>query len=316
MQYVKLGKTGIDVSRITFGCMELGGGNAYVNGGFDRWPVKPDEENAKLLRTAFDKGVTSFDTAELYGAGHSEEVVGRALREIRKKCIIATKISPHHLRNADVRTTIGESLFRLNTDYIDLYYIHSPSKEIPIEETMAMLVKLKEEGVIRAIGVSNFSLEQLKAALEFGRIDAVQMEYNLLSRNIEKDLLGFCIDNAISVMSYNSIAKGILTGLFHLYGEEVKDFRKNRPLFQPERMVKEKDLIVLLKEMADAKGTTVAQIAISWLFHQKGFTSAIIGTQNESHFIENLRAVDIALSAEECSRLDGMSRTVLERIYG
>src|SRR5690606_31712669 len=103
---------------------------------------------------------TSIDTAELYGAGHAEEVVGKALRDIRKDCVVATKISPHHLRPKDIRTAVAQSLFRLKTDYIDLYYIHSPNKEIPIEDTMTELTKLKEEGTIRAIGVSNFSLEQ------------------------------------------------------------------------------------------------------------------------------------------------------------
>lgn len=313
MEYVKLGQTNFDVSRITFGAMELGGGNAFGNG-IDRWEVKSDEDNIKLLRTAFENGVTTFDTAEIYGAGHSEFVVGKALREIRKECVIATKISSHHLRPADVRTAVMQSLFRLNTDYIDLYYIHSPSKEIPIEDTMHALNQLKESGMIRAIGVSNFSLEQLKEALQFGRIDAIQPEYNLLQRDIERDLMRFCHDNAISVMSYNSIAKGILTGIFHLGGREVNDFRRNRPLFQPENMQKTKALILALKEIADAHSATLSQIAINWLFHQKGLTSAIIGTQNEKHFLENLKAVDILLSDEEVARLDVVSKQVLSTL--
>lgn len=312
MEYVKLGKTNMDVSRITFGSMELGGGNAYVGGGMDRWAVKPDEDNIKLLRTAFENGVTSFDTAELYGAGHSEEVVGKALHEIRKDCVIASKISPHHLRPMDIRTALGQSLFRLNTDYLDIYYIHSPSKEIPIEDTMGELNKLKEEGIIRAIGVSNFSLEQLKKALEFGRIDAFQPEYNLLQRDIETELQSFCYEHSISIMSYNSIAKGILTGAFHIQGQEVKDFRRNRPLFQPDKLPKEKVLILLLKEIAESKGATLAQVAINWLFHQKGFTSAIVGTQNEKHFIENLKSVELSLSSDEVSRLDKVSKQVLK----
>jgi myo-inositol catabolism protein IolS len=311
MEYVKLGNTDMDVSRITFGAMELGGGNAFA-GGMNRWAVKSDEENIKLLRTAFENGLTTFDTAELYGAGHSEIIVGKALRDIRKDCIIATKISPHHLRPNDIRIAVSQSLFRLNTDYIDIYYIHSPSKEIPIEDTMSELNKLKEQGTIRAIGVSNFSLEQLKKALEFGRIDTIQPEYNLLQRNIENDLLGFCCENSISIMSYNSLAKGILTGAFHLYGQEVTDFRRNRPLFQPDKMQKSTDLIMVLKKIADSKGATLSQIAINWLFRQQGFTSAIIGTQNEKHFLENLKSVEISLSDEEVARLDSVSKQVLK----
>ncbi len=295
MEYIKLGKTDMEVSRITFGTMELGGGNAFGSG-MHRWELKPDEDNIKLLRTAFENGLDSFDTAELYGAGHSEWIVGKALHDIRKDCVIATKISPHHLRPADIRIAVSQSLFRLNTDYIDLYYIHSPSKNIPIEDTILELNKLKDEGIIRAIGVSNFSLEQLKEAMAFGRIDAIQPEYNLLQRKIEDDLMDFCHENDISIMSYNSIVKGVLTGVFH-HGKEVKDFRKERPLF-----------------LADAKGATVAQIAIRWLFHLRGFTSAIIGTQNEKHFLDNLKSVDIALSDEEVARLSTVSKKVLEQL--
>lgn len=312
MEYVKLGKTDMNVSRITFGAMELGGGNAFA-WGTHRWDVKSDEENMKLLRTAFENGVNSFDTAEIYGAGHSEWVVGKGLQDIRKDCIIATKVSPHHLRPNDIRAALAQSLFRLHTDYIDLYYIHSPSKEIPIADTMAELNKLKEEGTIRAIGVSNFTLEQLKEAMNYGQIDAIQPEYNLLQRNIEQDLLGFCHANHISVMSYNSIGKGILTGIFH-QGKQVTDFRKDRPLFQPEGLKISKKLIDAMQEIADAKSATLAQVAIHWLFHQPGFTSAIIGTQNEKHFLDNVKAVDIQLSAEEVSRLDTISREVLEEL--
>lgn len=310
MKYAKLGATDMEVSRVTFGAMELGGGNAFGSG-IDRWDVKPDEDNIKLLRKAFENGVTTFDTAEVYGSGHSEQVVGKALRDIRKECVIATKISAHHLRPADIRTALNQSLFRLNTDYIDIYYIHSPSKDIPIGDTMAELNKLKESGIIRAIGVSNFSLEQLKEALEYGRIDAVQPEYNLLQRAIEKDLLPFCREKAISVMSYNSIAKGILTGAFHLYGQKVNDFRKNRPLFQPEKMAKITPLIEALKEMADMKNSSLSQIAISWLFNQQGLTSAIIGTQNEKHFLDNVKAAELLLSGTEIARLDTISQKVL-----
>ena len=313
MEYIKLGTTDMDVSRITFGAMELGGGNAYARG-MDRWAVKTEEENIKLIRTAFDNGVTTFDTAELYGAGLSEMIVGKALRDIRKDSIIATKVSAHHLRPNDIRMAVSQSMFRLHTDYIDLYYIHMPSKEIPIADTMSELYKLKEEGIIRAIGVSNFSLEQLKQALEYGRVDAIQPEYNLLQRNIEMDMMDFCYEHSISIMSYNSIAKGILTGAFHLYGHEVKDFRRNKPIFQPDNMKKITDLIMVLKEIADSRGASLSQIAINWLFRQKGFTSAIIGTQNEKHFIENLNSVDISLSEDEVSRLDAVSTQVLKSL--
>lgn len=312
MKYAKLGRTDMEVSRITYGAMELGGGNAF-SGGLTRWELRPEEDNIRLLRQAFDHGVNSFDTAELYGAGRSEFIVGKALAHVRKQCVIATKVSAHHLRPKDIRTALWQSMFRLNTDYIDLYYIHTPSNDIPIEESMGELSKLKEEGVIRAIGVSNFSLAQLKEAMQYGRVDAIQPEYHMLQRSIEDELLDYCLQNDISIMSYNSLAKGILTGIFHK-GKEVTDFRKERPLFQSENLRKTEDLIRLLEEIAAAKGATLSQIAISWLLGRKGLTSAIVGTQNEKHFFENLHSTDIELTEEEATKLDDLSKQTLQNL--
>ncbi|RAP73761.1 aldo/keto reductase [Paenibacillus montanisoli] len=312
MRYAKLGRTDMEVSRITYGAMELGGGNAF-SGGSTRWELRPEEDNIRLLRQAFDNGVNSFDTAELYGAGRSEFIIGKALGDVRKQCVIATKVSAHHLRPKEIRTALWQSMFRLNTDYIDLYYIHTPSNEIPIEESMGELSKLKEEGVIRAIGVSNFSLAQLKQAMQYGRVDAIQPEYHMLQRSIEDDLLGYCLENGISIMSYNSLAKGILTGIFHK-GKEVTDFRKERSLFQSENLLKTADLIRLLEEIAAAKDATLSQIAISWLLRQKGLTSAIVGTQNEKHFFENLHSIDIELTEEEATKLDAESKKALRNL--
>jgi myo-inositol catabolism protein IolS len=312
MKYAKLGRTDMEVSRITYGAMELGGGNAF-SGGWTRWELRPEEDNIRLLRQAFDNGVNSFDTAELYGAGRSEFIVGKALGDVRKQCVIATKVSAHHLRPKEIRTALWQSMFRLNTDYIDLYYIHTPSNEIPIEESMGELSKLKEEGVIRAIGISNFSLAQLKKAMQYGRVDAIQPEYHMLQRSIEDDLLGYCLENNISIMSYNSLAKGILTGIFHK-GKEVTDFRKERPLFQSENLLKTADLIRLLEEIAAAKDATLSQIAISWLLRRKGLTSAIVGTQNEKHFFENLHSIDTELTEEETTKLDAVSKQALRNL--
>lgn len=307
MKYEKLGKTDFKVSAITFGCWELGGGP---------WEFTSDETNVRALQLAFENGITTFDTAEGYGDGHSEEIVGKALAGRRKDCIIATKVSPKHLRASDVRASIEASLKRLKTDYVDIYYIHWPNVEIPLEETMPELNKLKEEGLIRAIGVSNFSPGQLKEALELGRVDVIQPEYSLLQRNIENELLPFCIENSISVMSYSSIAKGILTGAFHLGNAKLKpdDFRSTRRLFLPEHLEKEAELIHAMKEIADAKEVTLSHIAISWLLHQKGLTSAIVGTQSEKHLMENIQAVDVTLSAQELEVLNAVSTKVLNSL--
>ena len=304
MKYVKLGKTDFNVSAITFGCMELGGGP---------WEVNSDDDNIRVLQKAFECGITTFDTAEMYGNGHSEEVLGKALEGKRKECIFATKVNKEHLWPADIRTSVEASLKRLRTDYLDVYYVHWPSYEIPIEETMSEFNKLKNEGIIRAIGVSNFSLKQLQKAMEYARIDLIQPEYNLLQRDIENGIMQYCHENSISICSYNSIAKGILTGKFHLGGAVIRDddFRRKKRLFLPEHLEKEMDLILLLKEIADSKGCSLSQVAISWLFYQKGFTSAIVGTQSEKHLEDNIKSVDIVLSESEIERLDKVSLRII-----
>lgn len=309
MKYCKLGKTDISISRVTHGCMELGGG---------RWKTLDKESNSALLKTALENGITTFDTAEGYGAGASELIVGEALKDRRKDCVIATKVLPDNLRAADVRKAAEGSLKRLQTDYIDLLYVHWPNAGIPISETLGEFIKLKEEGKIRAIGVSNFSLEQLKEAMEITHIDALQPEYNLLQRKIEDGLLSYCADNQISVLSYNSIAKGILSGVFHFNGVKLdaEDFRNEKPLFFPENLETEKPLMNSLKAVAQVHNGTISQIAAAWVLAQRGMSSAIIGTQNPRHFVENIHSVDIELTQEEIDVLDKTSSEVIGKLIG
>ncbi|GKH58368.1 oxidoreductase [Lachnospiraceae bacterium] len=309
MKYCKLGKTDISISRVTHGCMELGGG---------RWKTLDKESNSALLKTALENGITTFDTAEGYGAGASELIVGEALKDRRKDCVIATKVLPDNLRAADVRKAAEGSLKRLQTDYIDLLYVHWPNAGIPISETLGEFIKLKEEGKIRAIGVSNFSLEQLKEAMEITHIDALQPEYNLLQRKIEDGLLSYCADNQISVLSYNSIAKGILSGVFHFNGVKLdaEDFRNEKPLFFPENLETEKPLMNSLKAVAQVHNGTISQIAAAWVLAQRGMSSAIIGTQNPRHFVENIHSVDIELTQEEIDVLNKTSSEVIGKLIG
>jgi len=304
MNYAKLGQTGIEVSRLTFGCWELGGG---------WWEKAEDEVNIKLLQTAFDRGVNSFDTAEAYGDGHSETIVGLALAGKRKECVLATKVSKDHLRRDDLRRAVEKSLQRLRTDYLDLYYVHWPNPEIPLQETMTEMSRLKEEGIIRAIGVSNFSLSLLQQAQEYAQVDAIQPEYSLLQREIEGGLLPYCREQSIAVMAYSPLTKGILTGAFHFGNAKLKedDFRRSRRFFLPEHLEKEKELLLLLKEIAEAKGVSISQVALAWLLAQPGLTSAIVGTQNERHLLDNLQATGLQLSQEELAKLDRMSRKVI-----
>ena len=308
MKYQPLGKTDVMISAVTHGCMELGGG---------KWFTAEKEHNIALLHTAFDHGITTFDTAEGYGAGRSEEIVGEALKGMRDRCVICTKVLPEHLHAKDVRTSCEGSLRRLGTDYIDLLYIHWPNSDIPLEETLGEMDRLREEGKIRAIGVSNFNLPLMKKALDITRIDALQPEFNLLERRIQMTgVLRFCSRNEISVLSYNSIAKGILSGAFHFYGARLdeSDFRNQKPLFSPENMEIERPLLELLAKLAAQYNVSISRISIAWVLAQKGISSAIVGTQNEKHFLDNLGAVDVELSAEDLEALTAQSEEILPQL--
>lgn len=313
MEYRKLGRTDIMVSRITHGCMELGGSsnpNVY-------WDVRDESHNIALLHTALDNGITTFDTAESYGAGRSEEIVGKALKGVRKNCILATKVAKTHLRANDIQAALEGSLRRLQTDYIDLYYIHWPNPDIPLEETMTKLAELRKSGVIRSIGVSNFSAAQLREALQYAPIDAYQPEYNLLSRGIEAEIMPVCSANQISILSYNSLAKGLLTGAFHMHGTVLtpEDFRKDKPLFRKENMLLEQDLISCLKKIAAEHEVSIAQVAIRWALEQPAMTSAIIGTQNARHFIDNIQAFSLSLSPQEVDVIRNASDRVIASLF-
>jgi len=306
MKYTFLGKTNIKISKITHGCMELGGGP---------WETLDKKHNIALLEQALDMGVTSFDTAEIYGNGNSERIVGEALKTKRNDCFIASKVARENLKYDDVIKACENSLKNLQTDYIDLLYVHWPSYEVPIEETMNAFNKLKSDGKIRAIGVSNFSLEQIKQAQKYAQIDALQPEYNMLERSIENGLLKHCNENQISVLSYNSIAKGILSGAFHLYGKALAedDFRQQKLVFKPHNLKLEQPLLNLLSDIANTHEATVSQISIAWVIAQKGMSSAIVGTQNTKHFEENIKAVDIELSNDEIKQISQLSEEIISQ---
>ena len=309
MKYTKFGKTGIDISTITFGCWEMGGA---------QWEFTDDDNNIKAVNKAIELGITSFDTAEAYGNGHSEEVLGKALGSKRKDIFLATKVPNRKLRPDDLKEALEGSLKRLQTDYLDLYYIHWPSFEIPLEDTMGELVRMREKGLIRAIGVSNFGVGLLNKAMELGGIDAIQPEYSLLHRGIEAEVLPWCIKNNVAVMSYSSIAKGILAGVFHILGRGLSedDFRAPRRLFTKEDMEKEVPIVNLVKKIADDRGVSMSQVAIAWLLQKEGMTSAIVGTQNEKHLLDNVKAVDLTLTDAEEAELDRVSEEVLMQIDG
>jgi aryl-alcohol dehydrogenase-like predicted oxidoreductase len=291
MQYRELGTSGIQVSAIGLGGWAFGG---------DVWGDVDDDESIATIHAALDDGINLIDTAESYGEGHSEEVIGKALQGRREQAIVATKVSPHHLDREGIRAALEGSLRRLRMEFVDLYQVHWPNRKFPIEETMEALAELVEEGKIRAIGVSNFSLRQLEAALQVATVHALQPPYSLIWRMAERELIPFCRTHGIGVLAYSPLAQGLLTGKFTLenrpHGADIR--RKNR-LFKKEETYRIAcDVAQELEALARRHGMTAAQMAINWVICQPGITSALVGAKRPAQVRENAAAADFQLSPE------------------
>jgi aryl-alcohol dehydrogenase-like predicted oxidoreductase len=316
MKYRKLGNTDIEVPVVIFGAWAIGG---WYWGGAD------DKVSTAAIEKALDVGMNCFDTAPGYGNGHSEKVLGRALKGKRNEAIIATKCglrwddSEGHfffeatdssgnvrriyrnLSRDSIRYECEQSLKRLQTDVIDLYQCHWPDETTPLEETMEALIKLKKDGKIRAIGVSNFTTEMMEECLKFDDIASDQPKYNLLRRDIEKDVLPFCRERNIGVISYGPIAQGLLTGKVAMDRKFHKDDlrEKFQVWFKPANRKRVVDILPNMKPVADKYGVTLAQLAINWVIGEPGITSAIAGARNPEQVAENAKAGDFELSQED-----------------
>jgi myo-inositol catabolism protein IolS len=306
MQYRKLGKSDLNISEITLGCWVMGG---------DYWGGTEDDDSIKAIRTALNEGINFFDTAELYGKGHSEKVLGKALKERRKEVCISTKVWTNHMKKDQVIQACEDSLKRLETDYIDVYFIHYPVEDVPIEETMESMLRLKEQGKIRVIGLSNFSLSQMEEVLKIGRIDVIQPCYSMLWRYIDEDIIPFCIENQIGIIPYSPLAQGILTGKFNKDSQfKEGDGRKRAPLFQPQWFGKALTVADGLRSYAEKYNRTQAQVAINWTNYRPGITSAIVGARNEKQARENAGAVGWQLCQEDWDKLNELSLSFTQNL--
>ena len=317
MLYRKLGSSGIDVSAIGFGAWAIGG---WMWGGAD------ENQAIAAIHAALDHGVNLLDTAPIYGYGRSEEIVGRAIRGRREKVVLATKCGMiwdreegeffFHanqegitsrasekkvykcLRPDSIRAELERSLTRLGTTYVDLYQTHWQESTTPIADTMAALVKLKEQGKIRAIGVSNANLEQLKA---YGPIDSDQEKYSMLDRDLETNgMLEYCRRQNIAVLAYSPLSNGLLTGKMRpdrQFGPG--DLRKGNRRFTPAGIERVGAMLEQLRPMAERHQATVPQLVIAWTAAQPGMTCVLCGARDPQQAIENAAAGDIVLSADE-----------------
>ena len=304
-QRVKLGKSDLFVHPIGLGANAVGGHNLYPN---------LDEEQGKdVVRQAIESGVNFIDTAFIYGPKRSEELIGEVVKETGKRedLVIATKAA-HHIVNGEtkidnspdfLKRSVDEALARLQTDYIDLFYIHSPDEDTPKAEAVGALQELKEQGKIRSIGISNFSIDQLKEANEDGYVDVLQSEYNLFRRQVEEEILPYCVKNNISFVPYFPLASGLLTGK---YSEQdtFDDLRKNNPLFQGNAFKENLKKVEQLREIAVEKNVELPHLVLAWYLTRDGIDAIIPGAKTVDQVKNNLMTLDVPLTPSEINRID------------
>ncbi|MFM2096007.1 MAG: ral stress protein 69 [Planctomycetota bacterium] len=301
-----LGRTDIAVSAVALGCWPIAGMTSLdVN----------DQDSLATLHAAWDAGINFLDTAYCYGPnGESETLIARALGSRRNELVIASKGGIHWdakgVRQIDGRsaTILREcevSLKRLATDRIDLHYLHAPDPAIPIEESAAGFRRLLDQGKIRAAGVSNASLEQLRAFHAICPISAFQPAYNMIMRQIESDTLPWCMEQQVSVVVYWPLMKGLLAGkLAREHRFDPRDGRAKYPMFQSPEWERNQDLVDALREIARDLGRSVADVVVNWTIHRPGITSALCGAKRADQIRESAAALQWQLTAEQTARID------------
>lgn len=311
MEYTKLGNTDIDVSVLALGCWPFAGGKA--------WGYQDDAVSVRTVHAALDAGITLFDTAEGYENGHSERVLGQGLLGRRDRAVIATKVSPSHLAKADVIAACEQSLVNLQTDYIDLYQIHWPNHDVPLRETVEALLRLQEQGKIRAIGVSNFDIQDMTEMIALCDCQTNQMPYSLLWRGIEARLKPLCQQNGVGIICYSPLAQGLLTGR---YGDadEVPDYlartrlyRGDRPHAQHGEPGCEAAVFAALAEIrriADACGHTMAEVSLAWVKQQPGVNAFLVGARSPEELSWNLPVAEIRLADDVIAALSAATEPV------
>ena len=306
MEYRKLGD--LEVSVIGYGAWGIGGAPFWKNEG--------DKKSIDSIKASFDQGINIFDTAPVYGFGHSEKLIGEALKPVRENVILATKCglrwdkeSLSALRKDASRKSILEeidqSLKRLGTDWIDLYQVHWPDVETSHQETMEALLEIQEQGKIRSIGVSNYSAAQIKECSQYAKIISLQPEYSLLAREIEKETVPLCIENDIGIIAYSPLSSGVLTGKYDK-NTKFKDWRGKGIIgtFTGEGYTENISKVDLLKVIALEEGKTCGQMAINWVLRQPGLTTALVGVKNPVQMEENLKSIGWQPSKENCEKIE------------
>jgi aryl-alcohol dehydrogenase-like predicted oxidoreductase len=305
------GKTGLEITPIGFGSWAIGG-----SGWRAAWGPQDDDEAVGAIRRAVELGINWIDTAAVYGLGHSEELVARALKGVSERPYVFTKCSlvwdesgeVHNVLKKDsVKRECEESLRRLQTDVIDLYQIHWPNPEEDIEEGWEALAELKEEGKVRHIGVSNFDVSQMERTQKIAPVETLQPPYNMLNRGVEEEILPYCAEQDIGVIVYSPMRSGLLTG--KMTRERVRslpsdDWRRNSSDFQEPRLSKNLELVKLLEKIGREHGSSPGEVAIAWTLRHPAVTAAIVGGRRPDQVDGIIGAAGFRLGEDELDRIE------------
>ncbi len=330
MEKVQLGKSEVFVSPITFGAWPIGG---WMWGGTD------DDEAMKAMRKSFEMGVTSIDTAPVYGLGHSEKVVGDFVKEVgRDQVEILTKFGwnwklgkGEHLMNGaepggedqkiysyagkdGITMEVEDSLRRLKTDYIDLYQIHRPDPNTSTDEMVATCLELQKQGKIRAFGVSNMSVEGMKESEAVMNVASSQSPYSMVYRKIEKDIIPHCMESEIGILAYSPLQRGLLTGKIKSGHKFPKgDHRSENRFFQEPNLTRTNEFLENIKPIASDHGVTLGQLVINWTIQRPGITTALVGARNAEQAAQNAGALGFKLSQVEIDRINSeLEKVIIE----
>ena len=312
MKTSALGSTGLQITRIGFGAWAIGGGDWEFG-----WGAQEDEESVAAIQRALEHGVNWIDTAAAYGFGHSEEVVGRALEGVTERPYVFTKCSllegpdrtvVHSLERDSVMREAEASLGRLGVDAIDLYQIHWPDPDSQIEEGWSALAELKEQGMVRYIGVSNFDVGQLRRIREIAPVETLQPPYSLVERDVEEEILPFAEREGIGVIVYSPMGSGLLTG--RMTRERIEsmpnnDWRKWDPSFQEPQLSRHLELVERLEAVAQRYDTTPGAVAVAWTLRNPAVDAAIVGFRRPDQVDPILSGSDLELTAADVDELLG-----------